>query len=210
MATKEERAAAAAAREQAAAEAKAAKEKAKAEAEAAKAKAAAEKAKADAKAAKEKAAAEAKAAKEKAAAEKAAAREQVKAAKAAETKAKAEAREAARAAAREARLAQGGTIAMQSLVERAKAGLYVKGAQGQLRANDDIAVALDVVPTEKVVDACMTLLGESANKYASLNYGQQSMNYRNRLRGAVRKSVEVGGVPLTIERVRAVAATFAA
>ena len=82
------------------------------------------------------------------------------------------------------------TGSMLALADRVKAGLYVKSMTGQLRSNDDIAQLFDAVPPENVVIIGCKMFGET-NKYTALNIGQQSMNYRNRLRGAVRKAVEI-------------------
>lgn len=77
------------------------------------------------------------------------------------------------------------TGSMLALAERVKAGVYVKSMTGQLRSTDELAVALDAVPPANVVHlGC--LLFEESNKYAALNVGQQSMNYRNRMRGAIK------------------------
>lgn len=107
---------------------------------------------------------------------------------AAERKEKAEANAEARAA-RVAELEASGkkyTGSMLSLADRVKAGAYVKSTTGQLRSDDELAQALDAVPAENVVKLGMLIFGETTNKYASLNVGQQSMNYRNRIRGALR------------------------
>lgn len=138
---------------------------------------AAVKAKIEAKAAKLAAVAEAKAKREAAAAEKKAARE----AKAQETAAEREARIAA--------LKESGKNyvgSMLALADRVKQGLYVKSATGQLRSTDALAEALDAVPPENVVKLGTMLFAEE-NKYTALNIGQQSMNYRNRMRGAIKK-----------------------
>jgi chemotaxis protein histidine kinase CheA len=190
------------------AQAKAEKAQAIAEAKAAKEKEAA--AKAEAKAAAAAVRQAEKEAKAKAMAEAAEKRAQAKAAKEAAAAAAKATREAERKARAEQREADGTAASMGSLVERAKAGLYVKGAQGQLRSNDDIALTLDVVPTDMVVGVCMEVLGEADNKYAHLNYGQQSMNYRNRLRGAIRKSVEVNGKPLSMNDLQRACNKYAA
>lgn len=77
------------------------------------------------------------------------------------------------------------TGSMLALAERVKAGVYVKSMTGQLRSTDELAVALDAVPPANVVHlGC--LLFEEANRYTALNVGQQSMNYRNRMRGAIK------------------------
>lgn len=130
-----------------------------------------------AKEAKNAAAAAAKAEREAAAVAKKAERE----AKAAETQAQREARAAELVAA-----GRTYTGSMTVLADRVKQGLYVKSATGQLRSTDDLAVALDAVPAENVVKLGVMLF-EEVNKYASLNIGQQSMNYRNRMRGAIKK-----------------------
>lgn len=82
---------------------------------------------------------------------------------------------------------------MLALADRVKAGQYVKGTNGQLRSNDEVAQALDSVPAKKVVPLLLEVL-KMPNIYAAkgLNYGQQSMNLRNRLRGALRQGTEVG------------------
>lgn len=141
------------------------------------AKEAAVKAKIEAKAARLAAAAEAKAKREAEAAEKKAARE----ARAQETQAQ---REARVAALKEAGKTYVGS--MLALADRVKQGLYVKSATGQLRSTDELATALDAVPPENVVKLGTMLFGEE-NKYTALNIGQQSMNYRNRMRGAIKK-----------------------
>ena len=110
------------------------------------------------------------------------AREAAKAQKLAEKEAKAKAREEAKAERAESASAGG----MASLADRIKSGAYVKGANGQLRSNDDVAIALESVAPKRTVELLLNVLGLSENPYENLNYGQQSMNLRNRLRGAVR------------------------
>lgn len=160
------------------------------------------------KAAKVKAAEDAKAAKEAAKLEKAAAKE-------ADKLAKAEARAAAKAAAkaeREAKLAELGPQSKMSALRDAKKN-YVKSATGQLRANDELAQALDAVPPLKVVPLAIELLQLPENPYGRLNVGQQSMNLRNKLRGALNRKVltidqivaarDAGGYALTAEELAA-------
>lgn len=158
-------------------------------------------------AASDKAAADKKAA-EKSAAIKAKAEQKQKdeAAKAAKAKEKADAKAAAdkeRAekkakadAERAARPVLTPTASMSALRERVASGAYVKSMTGQMRSDDELARALDAVPPANVVALAMMVFGE-ANKYAALNVGQQSMNYRNRLRGAIRandgKGLDLGG-----------------
>lgn len=92
---------------------------------------------------------------------------------------------------------------MLALSDRTKQGIYVKGANGQLRSTDPVAVVLETVPAPKMVELLMKVLGLEVNPYAALNYGQQSMNLRNRLRGAIRKGAKVGESDevITVERV---------
>ena len=121
---------------------------------------------------------EARAAKEAARAERAAKREAAKAEQAAQ-------RAAARAE-REARAAELGPQGKMAALRQAKAG-YTKSATGQLRSNDELAIALDAVPAANVVALALQLLQLGANPYAHLNPGQQSMNLRNKLRGAIKR-----------------------
>ena len=124
-----------------------------------------------------------------------------KARKAEERKAAAE-KKAAEKAAREAETGtKESTESMRALATRVKDGTYVKGKNGQLRASDHLALALESVAVEKMVAFLIKVLGLGSNPYEHLNYGQQSMNLRNRLRGVIRKSVEVDGAPMTLERV---------
>lgn len=162
--------------------------------------AAAAKAKIDEKAAKKAEADKKKSEREAAAAEKKAAAEKNKAerdAKAAENKAARDARIAELAAA-----GKKYTGTMLALSDRVKAGVYVKSTTGQLRSTDDIAEAFDAVPPQNVVKLG-TLLFNEPNKYAALNIGQQSMNYRNRLRGAVRAGAEFNGEKITVDLIKA-------
>jgi len=130
-----------------------------------------------------------------AAATKKAEREAKAAAKAVEAGTAKAARDEAHAtakAARDAKIAEvvgdkvlsAGTISMIGL--RDAKNSYVKATNGQLRSTDPLAEALDAVQPADTVKLAMALLDEPVNKYAALNVGQQSMNYRNRLRGAVR------------------------
>lgn len=85
---------------------------------------------------------------------------------------------------------------MTQLADRVKAGAYVKSLTGQLRSQDDLAVALDAVPAANVVILGLAVLGLAENPYTALNIGQQSMNLRNRMRGAIKKGT------LTLEAVK--------
>lgn len=126
-------------------------------------------------------------AKAEAAAEKLAAKEAKATAKAEAAAAKAQARADAKAA-REAKLAEMGPQGKMAALRDAKKN-YVKSATGLLRSNDDLAQALDAVTATNVVPMALTLLQLEHNPYARLNVGQQSMNLRNRLRGALKKGL---------------------
>lgn len=140
----------------------------------------------------EKAKAEQKVRDDAAKAEKAKAKEEKLAAKKAEQAEKAEARAKSKAE-REARLAQlaadgkNYTGSMLALADRVKQGVYVKGSTGQLRSNDELAQTLDGVSPTDVVRIGLDLLKFEDNPYVKLNIGQQSMNLRNRMRGAIKK-----------------------
>lgn len=115
-------------------------------------------------------------------------REAAAAAKKAEREAAATAKAEARAAAkaeREARLAELGPQGKMAALRDAKKS-YVKSATGQLRSTDELAEALDAVPPTNVVKLALQVLALDANPYERLNVGQQSMNLRNKLRGAIR------------------------
>ena len=136
-------------------------------------------------------------------AEKAASRLEAVQAKNTSTK---EARDAAKAerAERIAALDPDGTRkyhgSMLALADRVKQGSYVKGATGQLRSTNELAEVLDAVPVDNVIRLAKIALELEANPYTHLNSGQQSMNLRNRMRGAIKKGT------LTIDRVREIIA----
>lgn len=120
--------------------------------------------------------------------------------KAGETKAEREARMAELVAA-----GRTYTGSMLALADRVKQGVYVKGLTGQLRSTDELATALDAVPANNVIKLAVLALGTFMpadellaiqNKYAALNIGQQSMNLRNRLRGAIK------GGKITLDKVK--------
>ena len=79
------------------------------------------------------------------------------------------------------------TGSMLALADRVKQGVYVKGSNGQLRSNDELAIALDGISATDVVRIGLDLLKIEDNPYTKLNIGQQSMNLRNRMRGAIKK-----------------------
>lgn len=141
-------------------------------------------------------------------AEKAAAADKVKAEKA-------EARAIAKTA-RETRIAalategKNYTGSMLALADRAKTGAYVKGATGQLRSNDELAIALDGISATDVVRIGLDLLKVEDNPYTALNIGQQSMNLRNRMRGAIKKAtLTIADIAAYIERNKIVVVTQA-
>jgi hypothetical protein len=143
-----------------------------------------------------------KAAKKAAAEAKKAEREAAKAAKEATsslTKEEREAKKAERLARIEALKAEGKnyTGSMLSLSDRVKQGAYVVGTTGQLRSNDELAQALDAVTPTGVIQLAKHVLNLESNPYSHLNVGQQSMNLRNKMRGAITKKV------LTIEAIKA-------
>lgn len=136
------------------------------------------------------------------AAERAAAKE-AKAAAVTHLSEEAKAAKAAAHAERQARIAALGegrkyTGEMLSLADRVKQGAYVKGATGQLRSTDALAEALDAVPVMNVIRLAKIVLNLDENPYTHLNTGQQSMNLRNKMRGAITKGT------LTIERIKEV------
>ena len=143
----------------------------------------AKKAEREAKAAAAQAEKDAKAAeKAKAKAEKEQAAEAAKQAKATEAAKKAAEREAAEAALREKGLGYvGSMLALRTAKEH-----YVKGPGGRLHSGDPVATAFAALIPAGVVAICLKLLGMSTNKYAALNIGQQSMNLRNLVRGALK------------------------
>lgn len=113
----------------------------------------------------------------------------------AEAKIRAEARAAKTAENAEARalrqkeLAESGRTyvgSMVSLADRVREGHYVKGLNGQLRTSDELALALDAVPPANVIKLALEALELEANPYVHLNQGQQSMNLRNKMRGAIK------------------------
>lgn len=135
------------------------------------------------------------AAKQAAAAEKqvkAEARAQAQAAKEAEKQAKAQARadvKAAKEAAAAAAAEQSGVYAGSMLALRDARTRYVKAMNGRLRSTDDIATVFDAVEPQDVVTIALEALQLEHNPYLRLNIGQQSMNLRNRLRGALKKGI---------------------
>lgn len=81
--------------------------------------------------------------------------------------------------------ATGYTGPMLALRDRAKQGLYKKAANGQPSCGDEVATILGALKPQFVIRACIIALNLEANPYTHLNIGQQSMNLRNKLRGAL-------------------------
>lgn len=121
------------------------------------------------------------------------ARKAERAAKSAERKAAAEKR-----AAELKEAGKGYVGSMLSLADRVKQGVYVKGMNGQLRSSDELAVALEACPAHNVIKLALEVLGLEHNPYIALNVGQQSMNLRNKLRGAIKAGT------VTLDQVREV------
>lgn len=119
--------------------------------------------------------------------------EKAKAKAARDEKAKARAAEREQAAA-EAK-AKGLNYTGSMLALRDAKNSYVKGTNGRLRSTDELAEALDAVQPVGTIAIAKVLLNPESDPYGALNVGQQSMNWRNRLRGALRKKT------ITIEQV---------
>lgn len=76
---------------------------------------------------------------------------------------------------------------MLALRSRAKAGAYVKAANGQPCCADDVASILGALQPRDVIRACIIAMALPSNPYTHLNIGQQSMNLRNKLRGCLKR-----------------------
>lgn len=105
-----------------------------------------------------------------------------------EAKAKAKAEREAAAAQRKAEREANGDAGKMAALRAAK-DRYVKSATGRLRSSDEVALLFDAVEPARVIGIAMQALALTANPYAHLNVGQQSMNLRNKIRGAIRKGV---------------------
>jgi hypothetical protein len=81
---------------------------------------------------------------------------------------------------------------------------YVKGGNGNQHSGDWIGTAFQNLPRTEVVRCCMEILHLEANPYTHLNPGQQSMNLRNKVRGACQR----GEIP--VDHVKATIAKFTA
>lgn len=76
---------------------------------------------------------------------------------------------------------------MSVLHDRLKEGKYTKAANGQPCCGDQLAIAMGALPVDQVINACIIALAVPGNLYTHLNIGQQSMNLRNRVRGALKR-----------------------
>jgi pyruvate/2-oxoglutarate dehydrogenase complex dihydrolipoamide acyltransferase (E2) component len=72
------------------------------------------------------------------------------------------------------------------LVLRSAAKRYAKGKNGNPMCGDAMALTLDGLPREQVVATLILAMKLESNPYRHLNPGQQSMNLRNKARGAVK------------------------
>lgn len=98
----------------------------------------------------------------------------------------------------------GYTGPMLALRERAKRGVYQKAANGQPSCGDEVAQILGALVPIQVIRACIIALNLEGNPYLHLNIGQQSMNLRNKLRGAlIRGEFGMGVVREAAEEVAA-------
>lgn len=81
---------------------------------------------------------------------------------------------------------------------------YVTGKNGNPHCADQVAMILDGLTREQVVDVLGRFLlaskvTTSVNPYLHLNPGQQSMNLRNKLRGALKNgTADLGGLKSTV------------
>jgi hypothetical protein len=78
---------------------------------------------------------------------------------------------------------------MLALRARAKAGTYIKMANGNPSCNDPLAAALGALTREQVIRVLLDSMKLSFNPYAGLNPGQQSMNLRNKARGQIKNGL---------------------
>jgi len=76
---------------------------------------------------------------------------------------------------------------MLELRRRLAAGVYHRAPNGQPCCGDEVAKHLGDLTPAQVIRACIIAMALPANPYAHLNIGQQSMNLRNKLRGALKR-----------------------
>jgi len=95
------------------------------------------------------------------------------------------------------------SAAMSALHERQKAGVYVRGSDGHLRCDDQLAKLLDPLNHEQTVEVLLSVTGTQGNPYEHLNAGQQSMSLRNKARGMLRNGqITLTQVKQAVKRVR--------
>ncbi len=116
---------------------------------------------------------------------------------AADKAAKAAEREKQKAERKDTPVADDGS-SMLALRDKVNLGIYTKGKNGQLRASDPLALALETVQVGDMVPLLLKTMGIKENPYTHLNQGQQSMNLRNRLRGLIRKEAKIEGTETVI------------
>jgi len=75
---------------------------------------------------------------------------------------------------------------MLALRDRIREHKYQKAANGQPSCGDEVAQALGQLEPHEVIEACLIAL-DTENPYTHLNIGQQSMNLRNKVRGALKR-----------------------
>jgi len=80
---------------------------------------------------------------------------------------------------------------MLALRRASHAGRYRKAVNGQPCCMDAVALALGGLTPDRVIFACIDALCLPSNPYFHLNIGQQSMNLRNKVRGAMNRG-EIG------------------
>ena len=63
---------------------------------------------------------------------------------------------------------------------------YIVGKNGNPHCGDDVAKLFADIPRDQVVNVLLKALKLDSNPYSHLNPGQQSMNLRNKARGAIK------------------------
>jgi len=89
---------------------------------------------------------------------------------------------------------------MLALRRASAAGRYRKAVNGQPCCMDVVALALGSLTPDRVIFACINALCLPSNPYFHLNIGQQSMNLRNKVRGAMKRGeLEISTVLASVE-----------
>lgn len=90
------------------------------------------------------------------------------------------------------------TGSMTVLRDASKA--YQMGENGNPHCGDGLAAVLATLGAQDVIDVLLVALGLDANPYLHLNVGQQSMNLRNKARGAIKRgALTIATVVATLE-----------